>query len=585
MKLREELKQAGFGQTSSALIAEWDPDQQNSSAGFFDPEWMFLEKRGFDLVIGNPPYMRLQGLSSHDITYYREHFVSAKGSFDIYAIFVERCMKLLAMNGQLVFILPHKLFQATFAISLRQLLTDRKSLREVVRFGAEQVFDEATTYTCLLFLHNRAQDDFGLYEVKSLQNGRAVLDAIQKKEDHPEYQGARLSQPLTSDWDFGIGQNTVVKSRIELHKTKLADITRKIFVGLQTSSDKLYVLELVADLGATVRVRSKHTEQLFELEKALIKPFLMGKDVHRYEPPRPRNVVIFPYVISGGKALKLTARELERDFPLAWRNYLSPNVKAFESRENGKLSGENAFQYIYPKNLVEFDHIKIMTPEIAARPEFTLDSLGTLYHTTKVYSLALLPAWEPKKFFLLGLLNSKVMWFYLKQTGYVLRGGFYAFKTEYLKPFPIPTSSAIQERQISILVQTILALRASADPSFPTSVVSFFERIVDALVYELYFHEDFSDPLRRMSYLLESEFLLDPHLSILGIEGQDEINVIEVLERALATMHPDVPQTSSVIYTIIQMPGHDIRRAIHFMDSIESVRVVDDASKPSTSSK
>ena len=83
--------------------------------------------------------------------------------------------------------MPHKFFQATFGVALRKLLTHRQALRQIVRFGAEQVFDEATTYTCLLFLNAHPQPEFELFEVRSLAGDDDVLAAARVRADHPDY--------------------------------------------------------------------------------------------------------------------------------------------------------------------------------------------------------------------------------------------------------------------------------------------------------------------------------------------------------------------------------------------------------------
>ena len=83
-------------------------------------------------------------------------------------------MKTLSQRGILAYIVPHKFFQSGFGEGLRRLLTARKALSQVVRFGAAQVFDESTTYTCLLFLTAIPQEKFDLFEVKSLDTGEEV---------------------------------------------------------------------------------------------------------------------------------------------------------------------------------------------------------------------------------------------------------------------------------------------------------------------------------------------------------------------------------------------------------------------------
>ena len=88
----------------AAHLAAWDPYDQGQAAPFFDPKWMFELDDGFHIVIGNPPYLRVQGLQQTQpdfVPLYRERFQSAKGSFDIYALFVERGFQLLVIRASL----------------------------------------------------------------------------------------------------------------------------------------------------------------------------------------------------------------------------------------------------------------------------------------------------------------------------------------------------------------------------------------------------------------------------------------------------------------------------------------------------
>ena len=488
LEIAKLLKKDGWGDKTAKQLAGWDPYDQNSSAGFFDPEWMFGVRDGFDVVMGNPPYLRVQGLQQTQaeyMDYYRKTFQSAKGSFDLYGLFIERGYQLLAEHGQFAYIVPHKFFQATFGKTLRRLLTKRKALRQIVRFGSEQVFDEATTYTCLLFLSAQPSTEFALLEVNTLARGDEVLQAAHNRTDHPDYAHERLPAPVDDGkklyWNFSVGEHRAVLSRLQQHRLILGDITRKIFVGLQTSADKIYVLEVREDSKDTVLCYSKHLDQTVKIERGLVKPFLMGKDVHRYQPVRARNVVIFPYDIVNGKAKLMSKSHIKRNFPMGWK-YLKRNQQDLGGRERGRMHGDEFYAYIYPKNLVEFETSKIMTPEIALGCQMTLDTEGVFYHTTKVYSFAFKPEVKASPKFFLGLLNSRVLWYFLSSTGYVLRGGYYTFKTEYLKPFPIATSTPKQERAITKLVDKILAAKAR-DPNADTTP---WEREIDEIVYKLY---------------------------------------------------------------------------------------------------
>jgi len=562
-RLRDEMARLltldGFSPKAARKLADWNPYDQNHAAPFFDTHWMFGLHQGFDIVIGNPPYLRVQGLQQSQpdfVPQYRERFKSATGSFDIYALFVERGYQLLSKQGQLAYILPHKFFQASFAVALRKLLTKRKALRQVMRFGAEQVFEEATTYTCLLFLAATPNPRFDLFEVRSLAHGDDVLKAARMHEAHPDYAYGALAAPTDENWDFALGESNKVLARLKQHPRTLGDITRKIFQGIATSADKIYVLELLGQDGDLLRCYSKQLECEVEIERGFTRPFLMGKHVHRYEPARPRNVVVFPYWLDGRKAELMTQSEIRKQFPLGWK-YLKKNRQALGERERDRMHGEEFYAYIYPKNLVEFDAIKVMTPEIALGCQMTLDAKGICYHTTKVYSVAFNEKAKASGKFWLGILNSKVLWYFITKTGYVLRGGYYTFKTDYLNPFPIPDSTIGQQEQIERLVDIVLALREQAadlaDPPARVAVMTaWFEQLIDALTYELYFPEEFVGEGTSVGAALGSVDLPASHAL-----GKKPAKVLEpIFERLYDPLHP-------------------VRKAMFALDSIAPVRVIE----------
>ncbi|MGI6393577.1 MAG: Eco57I restriction-modification methylase domain-containing protein [bacterium] len=536
-------------------IADFDLYDQNKSSDWFDPEWMFGIKDGFDVVIGNPPYMRVQTLQQTQPEYmqfYRDNFKSAKGSFDIYALFVECGIKLANKIGQLVYILPHKFFQAAFGVELRKMLTKQKALRQIVRFGAEQVFDEATTYTCLLFLSNKQQSTFDLFEVTALSN--SILNAVQDKLEHPNYAKGTLDAPKDENWQFSIGENNKVMQRLLQHKTTLGNITRKIFQGIATSSDKIFVLKIVDDFGDTIRCYSQHLDEEIEIEKGLIRPFLMGKDVHRYETPVPKNVVIFPYWLNDNKAQLMTQEEIKNNFPLGWK-YILKNKNPLENREHGRFS-ENWWCFSRPQNMTEFLSVKIMTPDICNKPEMTIDESSLIYHTTTVYSFVFneKALYTPK--FYLGLLNSKVMWYFLSQTGTVLRGGYMRFKTEYLKPFPIPKADENQQKAIEALVSYILFLKKHNEN---TPIILMFETIINSIVYDLYFEEE-----TRVHELYVSNFVyrMLPKLKL----EMNEAEKLQICEKA----YKNLKNNTAITHTIISRNNSNLIKTIQEANNVKN---------------
>ena len=139
---------------------------------------------GLDAIVGNPPYIRIQMMKEWaplEVEYYKRAYAAAgKGNYDIYVVFVERALRLLNPRGRLGFILPHKFFNAQYGEPLRKLLAGGRHLAEIVHFGDQQVFHNATTYTCLLFLDRAGRDAFRFERVADLAAWREAREVDPK---------------------------------------------------------------------------------------------------------------------------------------------------------------------------------------------------------------------------------------------------------------------------------------------------------------------------------------------------------------------------------------------------------------------
>ena len=153
-KLRKKLADllnGSFYQPEDAWkLALWNPYDQNTSATFFDPEWMFGIKDGFDIVIGNPPYIDSEVMTRtmpEMREAYSRLFKCAKGNWDSYVLFFELGDKLLSPNGVLSFIVPNKVLSIGYAETLRKYLSNRLCLKALRDYSRVSVF-EASVYPC-----------------------------------------------------------------------------------------------------------------------------------------------------------------------------------------------------------------------------------------------------------------------------------------------------------------------------------------------------------------------------------------------------------------------------------------------------
>lgn len=215
-------------------------DQERYRINAFDWNTEFpavMKSGGFDAVIGNPPYVRIQALKEWapiEVEHYKLAYKSAsKGNYDVYVVFVERGLSLLNRTGRLGFILPHKFFNAQYGEPLRKLIADGKHLAEVVHFGDQQIFEDATTYTCLLFLEKSKRKESRIVKVDDLTEWR-----VNRKGEEGSFPATCIT---ASEWNFAVGGGAALFERLRSMPVRLADVTSRMYQGPITSADTEYL--------------------------------------------------------------------------------------------------------------------------------------------------------------------------------------------------------------------------------------------------------------------------------------------------------------------------------------------------------
>jgi len=282
--------------------------------------------------------------------------------------------------------------------------------------------------------------------------------------------------------------NTIYKDAL-----RFSDLL-EIFVGLQTSNDNLFVIEVERTEADFYFGKNKISDTLWQVEKRWFKKLLKGRDVQQYGPLETTAYVFFPYAITNGTARFVDLDELNK-YPFTYQ-FVKQQADVFKARESGKAGRmNNWYGYIYPKNLVKFEQLKLSSMEICTtRPNVTLN-YNNLYHNTKVYSWVKKSATPESYEYLLAIANSSLMWWFLKNTGDSLQGDARRLKSNYLNPFPIPDSYyPNEEATIADLVRYVLFLKDPATKTVKESlsngaIAQFFIQVLDSCVLELYFRE------------------------------------------------------------------------------------------------
>ena len=487
-EIADLLRAYGTDPSTSRKLAAWDPYDQNASAEFFDAEWMFGLREGFHITIGNPPYVRIQTLNQTDAeqaAWLKLHYASArKGNYDLYVVFVERSLQLLNPHGQLAFILPHKFFNAQYGQPLRSLLSKGKHLRHVVHFGDQQVFPGATNYVCLLFLAKAGADSCRFVRANDLPvwlADRCAAEAV-----------IPVARVTDSEWNFAAGKGAGLFEKLRQMPMKLG-VVADLFVGLQTDADDVFIVEQVDKSKGELICHSKHTQREHRFEIDHLKAFLKGSlNIRRYELTDVTKKLIFPYEICDGTSMLIAAKDYQDRFPLTWA-YLRECKARLSTRANGKFN-DFWHGYVYKKNHIRFEQVKLLVPAIGKGACFAADIEGKYYFVGSGggggggCGITLTADTMISSLYVLGLVNSRLLDWYLRQISTPFRGGYMALNRQYIEQLPLcpinfsdKAERAMHDALVGLVDRILKAKRTN--PSADTIAL---ERDIDERVYRLY---------------------------------------------------------------------------------------------------
>jgi len=424
---------------------------------------------GFDVVIGNPPYIQLQSMKEISEQLKQFNYETFEKTGDIYALFYERGNQILKNNGYLAYITSNKWMRAGYGKKLRKFFIQYNPL-QLIDLGPG-VFEHATVDTNILILQKA--DNQNQLKAVTLQkeDKENIAQAFDKK-------GVVLTK-LTSDaWFIGSDAEQRLKEKIERIGTPLKDWDVKIYRGVLTGLNEAFIIttEKRNEILANCQDEAER-----ERTEAIIKPILRGRDIKRYYYEWAGL-----WVIGTFPALRLNID----DYP-ALKKYFLDNFDIRQLEQSGKKYPELGFDArkktgnkwfetqdqiaYYP----EFEKEKVVWQRITQEPTFCLVKPNVFV----LDSMAFFTGNNLK--FIMAVLNSKVIYEYVNMI--VHQYGFTGFRlsNQYVEIMPIPPITLFNEpivKQIEALVDKILA----AKQQNPQTDTSEWENEIDKLVYRLY---------------------------------------------------------------------------------------------------
>ncbi len=434
---------------------------------------------GFDIVIGNPPYIRQEEIK-HLKNYLEENYITYSSIADLYVFFVERGLSLLKDNGQFIYILPNKWMRAGYGTNLRKWVR-QYDIDSIVDFGDLPVFENATTYPSLLSVNKTKlqKEVFNFTNIDTLNFSHGLENYIlQNRINVDQYS---LSD---SGWILANDKNQQLLDKIKTdNKTLNEYVKNEIYYGIKTALNEAFVINDV-----TKRILIEQDPKSAEI----IKPFLAGKDIKKYiEPKNESWIILFPkgFTIKRKIAEEKTAKVNEPpprygDMPYddAWEwlceNYsaIAKHLLPYKTKAEKRTDkGDYWWELRACDYYSSFEKKKIVWPETSLDNQFCYVDEGIYLNKTTFF----IPIEDD---FLLGLLNSKLAHFYFDSIVSKMRGGYFSMSKACVETFPIKKAERIIQNKISKLVQDIIKIK-SKNPSAKTTSL---EEEIDEVIYKLY---------------------------------------------------------------------------------------------------
>lgn len=516
-------KKESLGKEIDTLIYEITSGKKNFDFRvYFSEVWNL--KDGFDVVIGNPPYVQIQSFSGQPVQkeWKRQEYETFAKTGDIYCLFYEKGYRLLRKEGVLAFITSNKWMRAAYGEKLRRFFSQKTQPCILIDFSSFQVFDSATVDTnVLLFTKEKRSRPVQACLINAAFTNSTPLDSFVATNS------IELDELTGESWVISDNANNEIKKRIEVVGTPLKDWAINIYRGILTGFNEAFIID-----------GKKRTELIAADPKSaeIIKPVLRGRDIKRY-----RIDYADLWLINSHNGYGNVPPVKIEEYP-AIKIHLDQYWTELKKRQDKGVTPYNLRNCAY---LTEFENEKIVWGNMALSCQFALADTGLFINAPS-------PLIGGGDRYLLAVLNSAVADYYIRSLGVTRSGGYFEYKPMFVENLPVPQIDDEAKRPFEILADYVL-LTTAKEKKIQSA---FFEQLVDGLIYELYFTEELKTAGKEI-YL---------HIGTLMPFADDMSE-----EQKLAIVQQEFDRLSD--------PSHPIRNHLDSLEEVELVRTVRKALK------
>lgn len=466
-----------------------------------------FDRGGFDIVIGNPPYVQLQRLGRYSDILQTQGYETFVRTGDLYCLFYEKAIKSLRPGGVMAYITSNSWLKTIYGEPLRRYFMENSTPVAILNFENAQLFKAAIVETNILLSlkgkHILATRALNIDE--KADTNKPLHELVSEK-------GMTLQGLSEKEWIIGDLAAMQLRKKMEEGNMRLIDCSVEIYRGVLTGFNEAFIIN-EATMNELIAVDTKNTE--------IIKRVLRGRDVQRYASNFSNFWIINSH--NGVRQSNLPRIDVIKDYPTIFY-YFQKYQSQLEKRLDKGEHWSNLRNCAY---LGEFEKPKILWGELSDAPKFSYDDKGYYPEAT----LFLMTGEKLK--YLLAILNSKAGEWYFNQFSTTSGMGTNRWKKYKIEQLPIPNATAEQEGILERLVDYMLWLKesqlAGSSPDLQLRV-DYIDQIINGLVYELYFPES----------LKQTNMTLFEHLGDLPPlqEGKQEQIIETVFQRLSQKEHP-----------------------------------------------
>jgi adenine-specific DNA-methyltransferase len=486
-KLAKLLESQGWDNEDTQKIASFDILDPTARADWFDPAWMFGVVDGFDIVIGNPPYVRQEKIKKEKPLLQKQGYEVFTSTADLYVYFYEKGYKILKQGGILAYITSNKWMRAKYGEKLRRFLKENTTILKLIDFSGYRIFEQTVDTCILLFKKEKPPKghSFKFLEVKS------NVESLENYLKNANWQKMEQDKLSNNGWTLGDEKVLSLKEKIEKLGKPLKAWNVKIYFGIKTGYNEAFIID--TETRNRILANCKDEEERKRTEE-IIKPVLRGRDIERY---RYKWAGLWIIIIPAGWTNKHRGREkpeevFKRTFPALYNYFMSfANVKGkgkglFDRDDQGDYWWELRPCDYYP----EFEKEKIVWQRVTKSPKFAIVPSGYYCEATTHFITTNEDTFYIRRY-LLGIFNSKFFEFAFYK--FYMGGGIEGeIKGEFIGRYPIPPITKENQPLADQIVQKVdQILSLTQSPDYETNKekqqkVKELEKEIDKLVYKLY---------------------------------------------------------------------------------------------------